>query len=189
MEPTIPEEMRHRASSGQPMPGPEAVLHDDRDLRKGVGIVLLALLAAGGCQDEPPAEWREAAERAADRRTAVRAQVAYDSAAYDTVTWSSGYARAERGRVVYDASCAMCHGEDGTGDGAYAVEEGLEVGSLVEPGWLYDGDVPGLRRRIFTGHGPGMPAWGLTELPPRDVDAVAYFVDERLPERGEDAGG
>lgn len=151
-----------------------------------MGAVLLALLAFGACQEEPPPEWREAAERAADRRTAERAEALYDSTAYDTVRWRSGYARGERGRVVYDHSCARCHGEDGRGGGPLAVEEDLEVGSLMGPGWVYDDDVPALRRRIFTGHGPGMPAWGLTELSPRDVDAVAYFIDERLPER---AGG
>lgn len=154
-----------------------------------MGAVLLALLAVGACQEEPPPEWREAAERAANRRTAERAEALYDSTAYDTVSWRSGYARGERGRVVYDYSCARCHGEDGRGNGPLAVEEGLEVGSLVGPDWIYDADVPALRRRIFTGHGPGMPAWGLTELSPRDVDAVAYFIDERLPERAGGEGG
>ncbi|MFW6206372.1 MAG: c-type cytochrome [Gemmatimonadota bacterium] len=151
-----------------------------------MGALLLAVLALGACQDEPPPEWQEVAEQAANRRTAERAEALYDSTAYDTVSWRGSYSRGERGRVVFDHSCADCHGEDGRGGGPLAVEEGLEVGSLVASGWVYDGDVPALRRRIFTGHGPGMPAWGLTELSPRDVDAVAYFVDERLPER---AGG
>lgn len=136
-----------------------------------------------GCQQEPSPEGCEAAEETANRGAAEEAAARFDEAAYDTVTWRSAYARGERGRTVYDHSCAKCHGLDGTGGGFYAVEHDLETGSLVRSGWLYDGNVPALRQRIFTGHGQGMPPWGLTELSPRDVDAVAYFVDERLPER------
>lgn len=153
-----------------------------RRWRSGL-VALAAALFAVGCQQEPSAEWRKAAEEAANRRAAEEAAARFTEAAYDTVTWRSAYARGERGRTVYDRSCAKCHGLYGTGGGSYAVEHELETGSLVEPGWLYDGDVPALRRRIFTGHGQGMPSWGLMELSPRDVDAVAYFVDERLAER------
>ena len=60
--------------------------------------------------------------------------------------------------------------------------QGLEMSSLVAPDWLYRGDVAAIRRQIFIGHGVGMPPWGLTELSPRDVDAVAYFLDVRLRE-------
>lgn len=154
----------------------------NRRWRGGV-ISLAAAVIAAGCQQEPSPEWQKAAEERANRRTAEEAAARFDETAYDTVTWRSAYARGERGRTVYDHSCAKCHGRDGTGGGPFAREHDLETGSLVGPGWLYAGDVPALRQRIFAGHGQGMPAWGLTELSPRDLDAVAYFVDERLPER------
>lgn len=149
--------------------------------------VSLVLPAVVGCGRERSAEWQKVAEDAARRRTTEQAAARYDSAAYDTIKWESVYARGERGSVVYEASCAGCHGSDGRGEGPTARERGLEAGSLVEPDWLYRGDVPAIRHRIFVGHGIGMPSWGLTELSPRDVDAVAYFLDARLPQGAEDS--
>jgi cytochrome c5 len=151
--------------------------------RRGGVIGLETALFPAGCRQQPSPEWQEVAEESAHRRTAEEAAARFDEAAYDTVTWRSGYAQGERGRTVYDHSCGKCHGRDGTGGRPSGREHDLETGSLVEPGWMYAGDVPALRQRIFTGHGQGMPARGLTELSPRDLDAVPCFVDERLPER------
>lgn len=52
MEPMISGEMRLCASCGRRIPA-----------------LLLAALLAGACQQEPSPEWREAAERAASRRS------------------------------------------------------------------------------------------------------------------------
>jgi mono/diheme cytochrome c family protein len=152
----------------------------------GGAVIILAgflPLLMGACRQEASQEWRQAAEDAARKRATARAEASFDSAAYDTIGWESSYARGERGSVVYEASCATCHGADGTGAGPYARGHDLEVRSIVEPDWMYRGDVPAIRRQIFVGHGIGMPPWGLTELTPRDVDAVAYYLDTRLPQR------
>lgn len=146
-------------------------------------LVAGVALAVAACERKPSGEWQEVGRRAANTRSTSAAAVRYDSAAYDTVAWQSSYARGERGSVVYDASCAGCHGADGRGGGPLLAAEDLEVGSLVDPEWVYRGDVPAIRRQIFIGHGVGMPSWGLTALSPRDVDAVAYFLDVRLPGR------
>ena len=38
----------------------------------------------------------------------------------------------------------------------------------------------GLRHRVFVGHAAGMPQWGVTGLTTREIDAVAYYVLDRL---------
>lgn len=154
-----------------------------------MGALTLMVTAALACQKEASSEWREAAERAAAARSAEEADRHFDPAAFDTVEFSSEYARAERGRVVYEHSCASCHGEDGSGPGPHAREEGMEVDSLSALLRPYGGDIPSVRRAIFVGHAYGMPAWGLTELSPRDVDAVAFFIEERLTREDPEAEG
>lgn len=151
--------------------------------RTGFGAVWLALLipaVAAGCGGELSEDWREAAAEGARAESLAVAEASFDPAAYDTIRWSSDFARAERGSVVWESSCAKCHGADGAGGGELAVEHDLHVPSFVEAGWLYAGDVPQIRYRTFVGHGATMPSWGLHELSPRDVDAVAFFILERL---------
>jgi len=154
-----------------------------------MGALTLVVTAALACQEEASPEWRQAAELAAAARSAEEAARHYQPAAFDTVEFSSEYARAERGRVVYEHSCARCHGTDGSEIGPYAREEGMEVDSMSALLRPYGGDIPSVRRAIFVGHAYGMPAWGLTELSPRDVDAVAFFIEERLIREDPEAEG
>ena len=58
--------------------------------------------------------------------------------------------------------------------------DSVQVPSLVEPDWSYANDVEAVRRRIFTGHPDGMPTWGVAGLAPREIDAVAYYIDSVL---------
>jgi hypothetical protein len=37
-----------------------------------------------------------------------------------------------------------------------------------------------VRRRIFTGHPAGMYTWGIAGISPREIDAVAHYILERL---------
>ena len=154
-----------------------------------MGALTLMVTAALACQKEASPEWREAAERAAAARSAEEADRHFDPAAFDTVDFSSEYARAERGRVVYEHSCARCHGTDGRDIGPYAREKGMEVDSMSALLRPYRGDIASIRRAIFVGHAHGMPAWGLTELSPADVDAVAFFIEERLTREDPEAEG
>lgn len=139
-----------------------------------------------GCADqefEPP-----------DREARVEAAAArYTAAAFDSIAWPADSVRALEGNVVFSSECRQCHGPLGEGGTEYAEERDLEVPSLVEAEWEYAGDLEGTRRRIFTGHPDGMPTWGVGRLEPREIDAVAFYLLERLrPEvlgSGEGEGG
>lgn len=68
----------------------------------------------------------------------------------------------------------------------YARARGLEVPSLVEPGWSLD-DLSALRRQIYVGHESGMPVFGQGGLTFRQMDAVAGYILDVL--RTEILGG
>lgn len=150
-----------------------------------VPALLLTAVILAGCGDhqfEPPSREARVQEAAA----------AYSPAVYDTVAWPGDSAREFTGNVVYSSQCRDCHGTLGRGGTAYARERGLEVASLVEPGWDADGDLEEVRRRIFVGHPDGMPTWGVAGITPREIDAVAFYIVARLrPEvlEGESVGG
>lgn len=141
-----------------------------------IGPALLVAALALGCGGEPAP--------GTDGRDAevARAESAWDAAAFDTVTWNRAVARSDRGRAVYYYSCSKCHGPEGEGQGSRARRDELEVPSIVAPDWAYDGRIDSIRRAVFVGHRSGMPSWGLTDLSLRDLDAVAYYVDDLLPE-------
>ncbi len=140
----------------------------------------VVVVAAGACgHEETPAE-REARIQAARADSVAQAEAVYDPTAFDTIRWASAEERIERGSVVWTYSCRKCHGPGGRGSGQFAVENGLEVPSLVAPDWPSAGDLPAIRHGIFVGHETGMPHWGLRGLKNRDIDAVAYYLDAVL---------
>lgn len=147
-----------------------------RRIRRAHGalvLVALAALLAGGCQEqefEPP----DRAERV------QQAETLFTAAGFDTIDWTSDEARLLEGNAIYSARCRQCHGPLGRGGTDYALERNLDVPSLVEPEWAYAGDLHGVRRRIFTGHPAGMPTWGQAGLTLREIDAVAFYILERL---------
>ncbi|UCG88417.1 MAG: hypothetical protein JSW71_07710 [Gemmatimonadota bacterium] len=51
---------------------------------------------------------------------AVHKGAQYDTSVFDTLTWESEEARLERGSVVWNHSCARCHGYDAEGNGEMA---------------------------------------------------------------------
>lgn len=112
----------------------------------------------------------------------ARADSLWNPAAFDTIGWNTSVARSDRGRVVYYYSCTKCHGPEGEGQGSVARRRGLEVPSIVAPDWAHDGQIDSIRRAVFVGHRSEMPSWGLSEMTLRDLDAVAYYVDDLLPE-------
>lgn len=152
---------------------------------------LLLALAVTSC-GEVDERWNEVAQEAAQREEVRKAEALYDSTAYDTVDWYSESARRLRGRAVYLHSCQKCHGPEGRGGGELALEQGLDLPPIGGPDWLYHGDIAEIRRRIYVGHGPTMPSWGLAGLSERDVDAVAYYIEGHLrpaAEQGTDTAG
>jgi mono/diheme cytochrome c family protein len=95
----------------------------------------------------------------------------------------------QRGRQIFIEFCAMCHGEDGSGDGDFGVElkskSGVSPANLTDRGNLQRLGRGGVRRVIaqggaHTGRSNFMPSWG-ERLTPHQIDDVASYVYE-IPE-------
>jgi mono/diheme cytochrome c family protein len=98
--------------------------------------------------------------------------------------------RITRGERAYLANCAMCHGDNGAGDGPMASELTREAGAtplrLDDAARLKTLGPAGLRRIItlggaHTGRSNMMPAWG-ERLGQKVIDEIAAFI-ETLPTR------
>ena len=152
-------------------------------MRWRLALPLVALLALGCGEEERTPEERAERLRAARADSVAMAEAAYDAAAYDTVSWVTVKERLDRGRVVWQYSCAKCHGPNGVGTGDLAMEWELAMPDLTQPDWEYAGDEEAIRHRVFVGHESEMPNWGLHGLKPRDIDAVTGFIISGL--RGE----
>jgi len=133
-----------------------------------VGALLVGLMFIYGCGDhqfEPP-----------DPSVRVeRAEAAFSTAMFDTITWDSETTELTEGNTVYAEQCRRCHGPLGQGGTDYARERNLTVPSLVGPNWPL-AQTDSLRRRIFVGHASGMPVYGDGELTPRQIDATAAYI-------------
>ncbi|MEQ9568633.1 MAG: cytochrome c [Longimicrobiales bacterium] len=150
--------------------------------RPAVALAAALSVALAACEKpefEPP-----------DRAEQVReADAEFSMAVFDSVAWPSDSIRALEGNVVYATSCRNCHGPLGAGGTDYALERNLAVPSLVAPEWRYARAPDSIRHRIFVGHVRGMPTWGVAGLTPREIDAVAHYIDEVLrPELLGDGG-
>lgn len=141
-----------------------------RGARSLAFLVLTAVTACGEHHFDPPDREDQVAE----------ADSLFETMSFDTVAWVSQETRALEGNVVFSSTCRQCHGPLGRGETAYADERGLDVPSLVEQDWEYAGDLEAARRRIFIGHPSGMPTWGVAGISPREIDAVAFYILERL---------
>jgi len=135
---------------------------------KGLPLLLaaLALTACKGTEFEPPSREGQVEDAAAT----------YSPALFDTVAWQGDEARMEEGNLVYAAECRECHGPLGRGGTDYARERDLDVPSLVDPAWEHGTDLEAVRRQIYVGHPEGMPTWGVSDISPREIDAVAYYL-------------
>jgi mono/diheme cytochrome c family protein len=92
--------------------------------------------------------------------------------------------RLESGQKIFASSCAMCHGDQGMGDGPLASEMLKEANTaparLNDPARLSALGRDGVRRVIVQGGGHRnksnlMPAWG-DKLTPAQADDVTDFV-------------
>ena len=59
----------------------------------------------------------------------------------------------QAGKVVFDANCVACHGENGKGNPA------LGAPDLTDAAWIYGGDVQSVYTSIHSGRQGQMPAW------------------------------
>lgn len=140
-------------------------------------VVLALTLACGGGEEAAPVD-DVATVQAARADSVEQAEAQYDPAAFDTITWASQAEAWERGGVVFAYSCVKCHGSDGSGGGELALQHELAMPSLIGEDWIYAGDIPAIRHRIYVGHESEMPTWGLYGLKYRDIDAVSYYIDD-----------
>jgi len=129
--------------------------------------MLLAVTAACQKHEFPPPD--------RDQRIAD-AEALFTEVSFDTVVWESDSARAIDGNVVFASTCRRCHGSLGEGGTEYARSRDLDVPSLIEPDWEFDGDLAGVRHNVFVGHATGMPTLGVGTLKAREIDAAAWYV-------------
>jgi cytochrome c oxidase cbb3-type subunit III len=80
-------------------------------------------------------------------------------------------AAAQRGAVVYQEQCAICHGPTGAGDRTQGAP------SLNDDIWLYGGSREEIRTQIELGRGGVMPSWE-ARFDPGTLRALAYYVHE-----------
>lgn len=145
-------------------------------------LVSLAWLGAWGCGSGP--------EQRLSRADSVGvALLTFDETVFDTIGWTSGEEVLARGEVVFETSCAKCHGPEGRGDGGFVLNGvTLTPPSFLGADWRYANRPIRLRRQIFSGSVQGMPYWGLVGLQYRDIDAVSSYILQVLRPRFE-AGG
>lgn len=153
---------------------------------------VVAVTACGGGTGEEARVSEEGAVTEQDSVAALRqargdsvamAEDIYDEAAFDSIAWRSDNERFDRGRDVWNFSCADCHGIEGRGDGPVATRYGYDVPDFQTADWEYADDIGAIRHRVFVGHESEMPTWGLYGLSYRDIDAVAYHVNEVFGKR------
>jgi len=154
----------------------ETSLMNSSDIRWGMAPILALVVVLAACDDHefhPPDE----------EERVEAAEVVFDPAMFDTVTWSDESERMEGGNVVYATTCRRCHGTLGRGDTEYARTRDLNVPSLVAADWPLGDSLEAVRHRIFVGHSGGMPTFALSRLSARETDAVAaYIVIQLRPE-------
>ncbi|MGH7571879.1 MAG: c-type cytochrome [Gemmatimonadota bacterium] len=131
-----------------------------------VGSLAIALAGCGGSGPEEGAPG-EPTEGALDTMAAV-------DEAPDTPARAS---EAVSGEAVYVANCALCHGEDGRGEGQASI--GLEPppADFNDAEWKTgDGSLAAIRNTVENGSpGTAMIGWRGT-LTDAEIDAVARYV-------------
>jgi cytochrome c oxidase cbb3-type subunit 3 len=73
------------------------------------------------------------------------------------------------GKTVFAANCAVCHGDNGSGN------RDLGAPNLTDKIWLYGSDEATIIEGITNGRGSVMPAWA-GRLDPGTIKALAVFV-------------
>ncbi len=91
------------------------------------------------------------------------------------LAWSPATALAQ-GQEIYNSTCAMCHGQDGTGNGPAGKSFSSPPDDFTDPSF-WQGDVKDhITTTIKNGHGP-MPAFTLS---PSQIDAVIAYMEQKF---------
>jgi mono/diheme cytochrome c family protein len=145
-------------------------------MRRLLGLLLPLSLAA--CAGEPQ---ENVDVQASGADTVAMALETYSPAMFDSITWAADTAQTNRGAVVWMFSCRKCHGDTGHGDGGWVIEgDTLRPPSFQTAGWRFASDRTELIKYIYAGNASGMPHWGVVGLKPRDIDAVAAYIQTML---------
>lgn len=146
-------------------------MRDPRPSGRALPLVLLTLLVAA-CSGDAGID---SADRL-DPDALVQATF-FDTALFDSISWSDPREARRRGATVYAYSCAKCHGTNGAGDGGHRIQGRLvRPPSFLDVDWRFAEDPAGLRAAIHGGSEGRMPHWGRAGLTARDIDAVADYI-------------
>jgi mono/diheme cytochrome c family protein len=101
------------------------------------------------------------------------------AAAVDVATiaepWVANEAMVEHGKKVFSTNCAMCHGNEGKGDGPAGAALNPKPKNLVEGPWKQGGDSISLFKTLATGiAGSSMP--GFSQISSVDRWALVQFI-------------
>lgn len=143
--------------------------------------LVLTLVSAGLIACEPAPEPQAQPQGPTRADSVGMAMQAFDASVFDTITWETQPARADRGGLVFRISCQKCHGEHVGGDANFVMAgDTLRPPAFLARDWGFADQPMALRRYIFSGNVAGMPHWGLVGLKYRDIDAVAHFLESPL---------
>lgn len=137
-----------------------------------LGVLLLVACSEGGQEQQ--------AVTARPDSTAVALE-SYNAALFDTIAWKTDTAQTNRGAVVWTVSCTKCHGVEGRGDAKWVVDgDTLAPPDFTAASWRFATDKAALMQYVYAGNQSGMPHWGIQGLKPRDIEAVATYIQKML---------
>jgi len=135
----------------------------------GLGMIVLALSAVVGLLVRT--------------RTSRSTNVTFNADVVDVPSDGAAAGLVDRGRLVYQVSCARCHGEQGRGDGPSAPEL-KPLPRDFQSGLLKFGTSPAAIRKVIVEGVPGTAMPSGQAISPSDIDALVAFVSKLIPKRG-----
>ncbi|MCB9189872.1 MAG: c-type cytochrome [Flavobacteriales bacterium] len=83
------------------------------------------------------------------------------------VTQLTDPAEVSKGKSIFKANCAICHGDNAQGNTGP---------NLTDEHWIYGNDIVNVFKTVKYGTSNGMKAWGDDDLLPNEIQQVASYV-------------